>query len=79
MSCIVCKNKSVYPGSQWCSNTCRFSGKDNAYNNTPQQGQPLCRICNNAAFFDSTTKKFAPGCTRSHTQQALSAGFHSAR
>ncbi len=35
-TCIVCRNRSVYPGSQYCSNSCRFS---------QQQTQQMCQTC----------------------------------
>ena len=77
MYCQVCHQRPVYPNSIWCGNGCRFSGKPGSANHqiTPiTQGQPLCQICNNPAFYDSSIKSFAPGCCRSHSQQAISRG-----
>ena len=47
-------------------------------NNRPTraiQGQPMCRICSNAAFFDDESKRFYPGCTKSHSRQAIGLGY----
>ena len=55
----------------FCSKTCAD------FKLNPQQGQPLCYICKQAAYYDFTTKKFSPGCGKTHAQLAISKGlFH---
>lgn len=83
MNCQVCRQRQVFPGSVWCGNTCRFSGRPGSANYQQQvviqQGIPLCRICNNAAFYDGARRSYAPGCCRTHTQQAIQRGFFNPR
>ena len=41
------------------------------------QGQPICRMCSNAAFYDGY--KFSPGCGRTHASEAIALGFTTPR
>lgn len=83
--CSQCKIKPCWYDaaagrySPYCSNSCRQSVQTvYTVQSTPAtQGQPLCRICSSAAFFDG--KRFSPGCGRSHAQQAINQGFTTPR
>jgi hypothetical protein len=88
--CQVCHRSQVHPGSVWCNNTCRFSGLPGSANyqqpvvqqQVVQQGTPLCRICymfnkkSVAAYYDGQRGKYAPGCTLTHSRQALQLGLY---
>jgi hypothetical protein len=44
----------------------------------PVDGQHLCRICNNKAFYSrdrNGNRVVNLGCTRAHTQQAIASGY----
>ena len=43
------------------------------------QGNPICICCHNAAFFDTKKGKFSPGCTLTHSRQAIRMGYHMPR
>ena len=81
--CTVCRSRSCYYDSSrasyspYCSNTCKQNGQTFVQKSQPMravQGQPICRMCYNAAFYDGT--KYSPGCCKSHAQQAMSYGFY---
>lgn len=72
--------------SNYCSNTCRSSVQQPTYTTISSQkrpptyygthaiqGQPICQMCNNAAYYDGY--KYSPGCGRGHAQQAIAKGF----
>lgn len=81
--CSVCNIRQNYPGSKWCSNSCRFSGKPNSANYKGNvavtQGTPLCVYCNNKAYFDPLKNKFSPGCNRTHANLAISQNIFNPR
>jgi hypothetical protein len=83
MICQVCRQRQVYPGSNWCGTTCRDSGRPGSINYQQmvqvQQGVPFCRMCNRPAFYDGMRRCYAPGCTITHTQEAKSRGFFNPR
>lgn len=70
--CLACgiRPRIFYNGSlsPFCSASC-------AHASSPQQGQPLCQICNRAAYYDQARGEFAPGCTREHSRQAIARGL----
>ena len=86
--CQICANGAFYDhsGKKW-SPGCTYShaveaGRRGLY--TPRyvtapavQGQPLCQICDNAAYYDG--HKYSPGCNRTHANLAHSQGLHNPR
>ena len=92
-NCTVCSrpcyfdpNRGCY--SATCSRTCQSRLSQQSYHQQSQQqprynpqravqGQPICRMCDNAAFFDGI--RFSPGCGRSHANIAIQRGFTTPR
>lgn len=85
--CTVCHVKPCWfdtaknQYSPYCSNSCRIKMLTNQhkfvpiYNPNPAiQGQPICQICSNAAYFDGT--KYSPGCCKSHCMKAQKLGLY---
>lgn len=89
--CVKCPRQCFFDTrsnsySSYCGNTCRlsvsfapFAQNDYAIRWASGKENPICRVCSNAAFFDSATNGFAPGCTRTHSQQAIRMGFFNPR
>ena len=90
--CSVCHLKPRFFDHQrgcysaTCSRTCqsRLSQQSQPQQTQPRynpqtavQGQPICRMCNNAAFFDG--RDYSPGCGRYHANQAIQLGFRTPR
>ncbi len=71
--CVVCRSRPCYPGSLYCSNTCRFAKQPEP----ATQGQPICRICDRPAYHDGYN--YSPGCGKTHALQALSMGYKTPR
>lgn len=78
--CIVCNKKNgwydQYRGqfSPYCSNTCRLSTQRAA-----SQGQPICRMCSQPAYWDANNNKYSPGCGITHANQAIRSGYTTPR
>ena len=83
--CTVCHVRTCWWDSKnslyspYCGNTCRLSQNQNRpYQPTRAvQGQPICRICDNVAYFDGF--RWSPGCSRTHAQMAIARGCHTPR
>ena len=79
LTCWFDKSKGTY--SSYCGNTCRLGQVSQPVQyyqpTTAKQGQFMCRICSNAAFYDG--RKFSPGCGRTHATQAIAMGFTTPR
>lgn len=83
--CTHCKSRPTWYDSSrksfslYCSNTCRNAATIVYKPQIAHQGQPLCRLCDNASFYDKAKNSYSPGCTKNHALSAIKQGFTSPR